>query len=128
MAPRERRMVGGLGGAFVVAVVVIASLFLVGSLKDMAESNNDARDALAAIAKHKDEYLKAKQLMVAQEVRIGTDPPQLAADVEAAAKDAGIQTRDMTPQPAVPAGKHYMEHRVMVTFRQVDLQSLSKFL
>ncbi len=128
MAPRERRMVTGLGGAFVVAVVVVSWLFLVASLQEIAESNNDARDALAAIAKHKDEYLEAKSRMVAQEVRIGNEPPQLAADLEEAAREAGIQIPETNPQPPVAAGKRYMEHRVDLKLRQVDLQSLSKFL
>src|SRR5262245_33158059 len=97
MAPRERKMVAGLGAAFVVAVVVVSWLFLVASLKEIAESNDDAREALAAIAKHRAEYLKAKEQMVAQEVRIGNEPPQLAADLESAARDAGIQIRETNP-------------------------------
>ncbi len=128
MAPRERRMVGGLAGAFVVAVVVVSWLFLYASLQEIADSNNDARDALAAIAKHKDEYLEAKSKMVAQEVRVGTEVPQLAGDLEEAAREAGIQIPESNPSPPVPAGKRYLEHRVDLKLRQVDLQSLSKFL
>jgi Tfp pilus assembly protein PilO len=63
-----------------------------------------------------------------QEARIGTEPPQLAADLEAAAREVGIAIPENQPRPAVPAGKRYLEHSVDVTLRQVDLLSLSKFL
>jgi type II secretory pathway component PulM len=128
MGPRERRMVAGLGASFVVAVVVVSWLFLLASLQEIADSNNDAREALAAIAKHRDTYVKAKDQMRAQEMRIGTEAPQLAADLEAAAKESGVHIRETNPQPSIPAGKRYLEHRVVVNLRQVDLQSLSKFL
>ncbi|HEY0709818.1 MAG TPA: hypothetical protein VGG33_23595, partial [Polyangia bacterium] len=61
-------------------------------------------------------------------MRIGSEPPQLAADLEAAAREVGIQIPETVAQPAVPAGKRYLEHSVMVTLRQVDLLSLTKFL
>ena len=67
--------------------------------------------------------------MLAQEVRIGNEPPQLAADLEAAAaRGRASQIPETQPRPAVPAGKRYLEHSVDVTLRQVDLLSLTKFL
>jgi len=128
MAPRERRLVGGLGGVVGAVVVLVVGFLIVDSLSDIAQSNDDAREALAAIAKHRDEYLEGKARMVALEVRIGTEPPQLAADLESAARDAGFQIAETNDVPPVPAGKRYLEHRADVKLRQVDLKSLSKFL
>ena len=72
-------------------------MLTVQSLADIRENNDAAREALAAIAKHRDEFLDAKNKMAAQEARIGHEPPQLAADLEAAAKRGGHRT---SPRPS----------------------------
>jgi Tfp pilus assembly protein PilO len=128
MAPRERRLVAGLIGAVVAFAVLVTGFLFVEALRDIAESNSDAREALADIAKHRDEYLEAKERMVQQELRIGTEPPQLAADLEAAQREAGIQIQQSDPQPDVDVSRRYREHKVDLKLRQVDLQSLAKFL
>jgi type II secretory pathway component PulM len=128
LAPRERRLVTGLVAAVVGFVVLVAGYLIVDSLRSVAEANDDAREALEMIAKNRDEYLEAKARMVALEVRIGTEPPQLAADLETAAREVGIQLPDMADRPPAAVGRHYLEHNVDVKLRQVDLQSLSKFL
>jgi hypothetical protein len=128
MAPRERRLVGGLVAAVLAFAVLVTGFLIIESLRDIAESNDDAREALADIAKHRDEYLEAKDRMMAQEMRIGNEPPQFAADLEAAAHEVGIGIPETQEQPSAPVGRRYIEHRVEVKLRQVDLQSLSKFL
>jgi Tfp pilus assembly protein PilO len=128
MAPRERRLFAVLAGAVVAVAVAVIALLTTQSLAELREDNEASREALAAIAKHRDTFLDAKARMMAQESRIGTEAPQLAADLEAAAREVGIQIPENQPRPAVPAGRHYLEHSVDVTLRQVDLLSLTKFL
>jgi type II secretory pathway component PulM len=128
MAPRERRLVAGLVAAVMAFAVLVTGFLIVESLRDIATSNDDAREALAAIAKHRDEYLEAKERMMTQEARIGTEPPQFAADLEAAAHEVGIGIPETQEQPSAPIGRRYVEHKVDVKLRQVDLQSLTKFL
>jgi Tfp pilus assembly protein PilO len=128
LAPRERRLVAVLAGAVVAVAIAVVALMTTQSLAESREENEAAREALSAIAKHRNTFLDAKARMQAQEARIGTEAPQLAADLEAAAREAGIQIPENQPRPTVPAGRHYLEHSVEVTLRQVDLLSLSKFL
>ena len=128
LAPRERRLVAVLAGAVAAVAVAVVALMTTQSLADLRDENEAAREALAAIAKHRDTFLDAKARMLAQEARIGNEAPQLAADLEAAAREVGIQIPENQPRPAVPAGRHYLEHSVDVTLRQVDLLSLTKFL
>jgi Tfp pilus assembly protein PilO len=128
MAPRERRLVTILGGAVGGVLVLVVGFLIVQRRTELSDGNNAAREALADIAAHRDEYLDAKARMQALEIRIGSEPPQLAADLEAAARDVGIQIPETTPRPAVPAGKRYLENTLDVTLRQVDLLSLAKFL
>jgi type II secretory pathway component PulM len=128
MAPRERRLVSVLAGAVLAVLVVVVTLLTAQTLAEIKQTNEGAREALAAIAKHRDEFQEAKNRMLVQEVRIGTEQPQLAADLEAAAHETGIQIPETASRPPVPAGRRYLEHSVDVTLRQVDLLSLSKFL
>ena len=128
MAPRERRLVTALIGAVIAFAVLVTGFIILGSLSDLADNNNAAREALADIAKHRDDYLEARERMRAQEMRIGTEPPQFAADLEEAAHEVNIQIPETNEQPAVPVGKRYLEHKVDVKLRQLDLSSLSKFL
>lgn len=128
MAPRQRRLIGALGGVVGALVLLLGSYFYFGSLADLAEVNADMREALAEIAKRRDGYLDAKSKVRAQEVRLGKDPPQLAADLETAAREVGVQIPEQNERPAVPAGRFYMEHAVDLKLRQVDLLGLTKFL
>ncbi|MES1171798.1 MAG: hypothetical protein ABUL77_01050 [Bacteroidota bacterium] len=128
MPPRERRWVAGLA----IAVALVGSalgLFLVfTSINDLEEGNADIREALGAIAKHRDEYLDAKARAQAQEQRLGTDPPQLVADIEAAAREETVQIAESNERPPLGVGKRWIEHDVDLKIRGVDLQALSNFL
>jgi Tfp pilus assembly protein PilO len=128
LAPRERRLVAVLAGAVVAVGVAVVALMTTQSLAESRDENQAAREALSAIAKHRNTFLDAKARMMAQESRIGVEAPQLSADLEAAAREVGIQIPENQPRPTVPAGRHYLEHSVEVTLRQVDLLSLTKFL
>jgi type II secretory pathway component PulM len=128
MSVRERRLISILGGAVVLCVVSLVAYLMVDSLQVMAQENQEMRDAINDIAKHSEEYREAKAKAIAQQQRIGNDPPQLAADLEAAAKEAGIQIPETSDRPDAPAGKRYMEHSLDVKLRKVDLKSLATFL
>jgi general secretion pathway protein M len=128
MAPRERRLVGILGGAVLAVLVAVVGTLTAQRIGEIKDTNEASREALAEIAKHKGEFLEAQARMKAQELRIGIEPPQLAADLEAAAHEVGIQIPETVDRPPVPAGKRYFEHNADVTLRQVDLLSLTKFL
>jgi Tfp pilus assembly protein PilO len=128
MAARERRLIAILGGAVLMLAVLLTGYLIVDSLQEISTSNEDTREALAAIASHRDEYLDAKARMVSQEARIGIEPPQLAADLEAAGKEAGVEIPETVDRPPAPAGKRYLEHSLDVKLRKVGLKELAIFL
>lgn len=128
MAPRERRWVAALVIAVLVVSILLGTYFVFSSISDLEQGNADIREALAAIAKHRGEYLDAKSRSAAQEARIGNDPPQLTADLEAAAREEEVKIEESTERPTIPAGRRYLEHNVDLKIREVDLQSLTKFL
>jgi len=128
MSARERRLISILGSAFVACTVLLVGYLVFDSMQTMSQDNQDMRDALDAIAKHSEEFREAKARAAAQALRIGTEPPQLAADLEAAAKEAGIQIPETADRPDAAAGKRYVEHSLDVKLRKVDLKSLANFL
>jgi hypothetical protein len=128
LAPRERRLIAILAASVTGTVVVVGTFLLFSSVSDLEEENADIRDALKAIAGHRDEYLDAKSRSQAQEARIGTDPPQLTADIEAAAREENIQIAESSERPTTPAGRRYVEHDVDIKIREVGLEALTKFM
>jgi len=128
MAVRERKLISILAGAVGLLALLLTGYLIVDSLQEISNSNEDAREALAAIASHRDDYLDAKARMVSQEARIGVEPPQLAADLEAAGKEAGIEIPETVDRPPAPAGKRYLEHSLDVKLRKVGLKELANFL
>jgi general secretion pathway protein M len=128
LAPRERRWVAGL--AVVVGVVAVGLGFgnAISDIGDLQSSNAAIREALGEIGKHRDEYLEAKARNAVQEARIGNDPPQLTGDLEAAARAENVPIAESSERPTVPAGRRYLQHDVDLKLREVDLQSLTKFL
>jgi Tfp pilus assembly protein PilO len=128
LSPRERRILSIFLAAVAAVVVVGGTFLLLDSAATLQENNADTREALAAIAKHRDEYLEAKKRSAEQEARIGTEPPQLISDIENAAREEQVQIAESSERPTSPAGKRYSEHDVDIKIREVDLQSLSKFL
>jgi Tfp pilus assembly protein PilN len=127
MAPRERRWVAVLAVAVVVVSALLGTYFIFSNISDLEDGNADIRKALSAIAKHRNEYLDAKARSAAQEARIGFDPPQLTADLEAAQQDE-VKIDESNERPTTPAGRRYVQHDVDLKIRQVDLQSLTHFL
>jgi general secretion pathway protein M len=128
MPPRHRRWVSV--GWVVVAVLAIFLFVWVklDSIGELEDQNAAIREALTAIAKNRDIYLEAKARNSVQEARIGDAPPQLAGDLEAAARAENIQIAESSERPTVPAGRRYLEHDTDLKIRETDLQSLTNFL
>jgi general secretion pathway protein M len=127
-APREKRLYTILAAVVAIATVVYGVSTSLSNISDLEEGNAAIREALTAIAKNRDVYLEAKARNSVQEARIGDAPPQLAGDLEAAAREQNIQIAESSERPTVPAGRRYVEHDTDLKIREADLQSLTNFL
>jgi general secretion pathway protein M len=127
-APRQKRSVTILTVVAVVALIGLITTVTLNDISDLEDQNASIRDALSAITKHRDEYLEAKARNSVQEARIGTEPPQLAGDLEAAARGENIQIAESSERPTVPAGRRYVEHDTDLKIRETDLKSLTEFM
>jgi hypothetical protein len=128
LAPRQRRLLVVFLGAFFAVSTMLGTWKVFSSISDLEEDNAAIREALSAIAKHRDEYLEAKSRSAALDARIGTDPPQLTGDIEAAAHEEQIEIAESSERPTTPAGRRYVEHDVDIKIREVGLQALTRFM
>jgi len=128
MAPRERRVVMALGALVAAALMMVAVVFVVQEISARAEYNDEVREALAAIAKNRDDYLDAKARSAAQEARVLSEAPPTDSDLEAAASGVGLVIPEQSSRPPLALGKRFIQHDVDMKLRQVDLLQLSKFL
>ena len=128
LAPKERRTLAILLGTGLGLAVLFGVWLVFGSITDLEEDNAAIREALKAIATNKDVYLQAKARNDADAARIGTEPPQLTGDIEAAAHEEHIDIAESSERPPTPAGKRYVEHDVDIKIHEVGLQPLTKFM
>ena len=127
-SPKQRRTLVILVGAGLAVATLFVFWLVFSSISDLEDDNAAIREALKAIATNKDVYLEAKARSDAQAARIGTEPPQLTGDIEAAAHEEQIDIAESSERPTTPAGKHYVEHDVDIKIHEVGLQPLTKFM
>jgi hypothetical protein len=128
LAPKQRRNLAILIGSALGVVTIFGAYLLFSGVSDLEEDNAAIREALKAIASNRDIYLQAKARSDADAARIGTEPPQLTGDIEAAAKEEKIEIAESNEQKPTPAGRRYLQHDLDIKIREVDLQSLTKFM
>jgi type II secretory pathway component PulM len=128
LSQRERTMVGALGITFVVLVTIIVGFLITDGLSTLDERNGDMRQALRDLDTQRDSYLKLRAKSQQVEVRLGQTPVALGGYLETAAKEAGIDTPDITERAPTAAGKSFTEHSVDLHLRAVTLEQLVKFM
>jgi hypothetical protein len=130
MAPRTRKLAVGLLSTIVCVLGLAVTYYTFSEISSLEEENGQIREALGELSKHHDEYLDAKTRNAVLEQRIGNEPPQLTADLEAAAKGENVQIAESNERPVAPAGasRRFLQHDLDIKLREVDLQSLTKFM
>ena len=130
LAPRERRLVTWLA----IAVVVLA--VTLGAMADVHRHQRPARrgtrDDPRGAGRDRQAPRRIPGRQGAQRRPGGAHRHRAAAarrgDLEAAARGENVQIAESSERPAAPAGRRYVQHDVDVKLREVDLQSLTKFL
>ncbi|HEY7375810.1 MAG TPA: hypothetical protein VIF57_26870, partial [Polyangia bacterium] len=130
MAPRTRKLALALMATIAGVLAVGITYYTFSEISTLKDENEAIREALGELSKHHDEYLEAKTRNAVSEARIGSEPPQLTADLEAAARGENVQIAESSERPVAPAGtsRRYLQHDLDIKIREVDLQSLTKFM
>lgn len=128
LEPRERRLLGVLGGLVVFLVVLAIPAWAYSSVRSAKAENDEIRDLIGDIYKARLSVGERKAKQDALLARYGKPAPQLAGFIEEAAKANGITIADSQDKPEIPHGKKYSERLTVVKLHKVGMLALVKML
>lgn len=128
MNTRERKLVGVLGVAGAVLLLLALPFGLEAVIHSGRSENDDLRQALADVqdARVRVRERQAKKDAIA--ARYSRKPPALAGFLEQTARQEKLEVTETTPLPDVPYGKRYVEHGTNIRLKKTGMLSLAKFL
>lgn len=148
LSGREKIMVGGLVGAFLLTVLTIIWLIFANQISALEERNAQARSTMSEVMTLKDTYLAQKAKLDAKKSLLDNNDVRLVRLMENEAKKLGIEIDDFkedkryvtenhrrarsrdegdgsAPPPKI---KDLVEVSQTVTMRRISLEQLSNFL
>jgi general secretion pathway protein M len=128
MNARERRLLGILGFAGAVVLLLAIPFGLEAWVRSAAADNEDLHQALTDVQDARGRVRERQAKKDAIAARYGKKAPPLPGFLEQSARAQKIDLTDSTPLPDVPHGKRYVEHGTDVHFRKTGMLALSKFL
>lgn len=129
LAPRERLLVSGAGGLFVLILVYALVVNpILGAIESRGQRQETARQELHVITRLAREYDAVQQRLSTVEARIRNGSRgNLRTTLETLARQADVKVESMEPQ-ASPENETYRETKVEVGLKSVDLASTVKYL
>ena len=129
LSPRERTLVGAVGGIFAVILVWLLIVSPAQNFADrIANQVERAERDLDLTRRMRAEYDEVQQRLVSVEKRVEQGVRgSLRTRLESLATTATVKVDSMEPQVA-PAGDRYKETKVEVTLKQVDLPRMVRYL
>lgn len=129
LAPRERLLVGTVGGLVAFAILWFGLVVPVLGAGDRAEERVAvAEQRLQVMKRLRREYDEVSQRLASVEERIRKGGRgNLRTNLERLAKQANVKIESMEPQ-ASPANESYREAKVEVTLKQVGLNESVRYL
>jgi hypothetical protein len=128
LAPRERRLMGVLGGAFCVFLLFLVPLGVSLMLGSRREANKALGDAIFSIKNAREEVQRRHERREAILARYVNRAPALASVLEKAARDNQIVIQESLDRPEVPHGKKYIERITVIRLRKTGMLQLGKML
>lgn len=128
LEPRERRLLGILGGLVVALLVLALPMYAWSAVRDARDGNDQIRDLVADIYKARMNVGELRAKQEALLARYSKPAPPLAGFIEDAAKQNNITVADSQDKPEVPHGKRYSERITVVKLHKVGMLNLVKLL
>lgn len=128
MAPRERRMVIGLGVVFAVLIVFLVPARVSAYLGERSRQNEDLRQAIQDVHNARAKIAARRALLGDVAARYANKAPPLGTLVDTAAKSAGIDIAVQTDVPPIPRGKLYTERATKLSVQKTGLKALATFM
>lgn len=146
LSSREKYMVAGLGGAFLITIVAVIALIFQNQISTLEQRNAATRDTLAEVMALKDTYLAEKAKLDAKKELLDRNDLRLVGEIEREATRLGIEIEDFkegkkaltenarrargrTEEGGEPVKvRDLMEISVTVTLRRMSLTQLTDLL
>jgi general secretion pathway protein M len=128
LAPRERRLMGVLGGVFAVFLLFLVPLMMSLMLGSRRETNRALRESIFAIKNARDDVQKRQAKREAVVARYANRAPALAGILEKAARDNELVIPESRDTPEIPHGKRYTERATVIRLRKASMLQLAKML
>lgn len=128
LEPRERRLLGILGGLVAALLVLAVPMYAWSAVHDARDANDQIRDLVGDIYKARMSVGELRAKQEALLARYSKPAPALAGFIEDAAKQNNITVADSQDKPEVPHGKRYTERITVVKLHKVGMLNLVKLL
>jgi general secretion pathway protein M len=128
LAPRERRLMGILGGVFAAFLLFLVPLTVSLMLGSRRETNRALRASISTIQNAREEVQKRQAKREAVIARYANRAPPLAGVLEKAARDNDLVVPESRDTPEIPHGKKYAERTTVIRLRKATMLQLAKML
>jgi general secretion pathway protein M len=124
LEPRERRLVGILGGVLGFMAFLAIPIAIAATVHGQASENDALREAIASIDDAREKVQKVQAARDAVTARYAQPAPPLAAFLSKVAGDAQVDIPESQDRQALPHGKRYTERSTKITLRKVGMLKL----
>lgn len=128
LEPRERRLLGILGGVFGVMIFLAIPIGIAATVHSQASENNALREAITSIEDARESVQKAQAARDAVTQRYASPAPPLAAFLSKIAGEVQVEIPESQDRQGVPHGKRYTERATKITLRKVGMLKLIKLM
>lgn len=128
LEPRERRLLGILGGVFGLMVFLAIPIGVAASVHAQASENDALREAITTLEEAREQVQKSMAARDAVTQRYANPAPPLAAFLSQLAGELQVEIPESQDRQAVPHGKRYTERSTKITLRRVGMFKLVKLL
>jgi len=124
LEPRERRLLGILGGVFGFMAFLAIPIAIAATVHSQASANDGLREAIQNIEDAREKVEKAQAARDTVTTRYALAAPPLAAFLSKIAGEAQLEIPESQDRQAVPHGKRYSERSTKIVLRKVGMLKL----
>lgn len=128
MNERERKLVGILGFAGAVLLLLALPFGLEALVRYERSDNDDLRQALSDVQDARGRIRERQLKKDAIAARYARKAPSLAGYLEQSARAQKLEVTESTPQPDIPHGKRYEEHATNIHLKKSGMLPITRFL
>jgi hypothetical protein len=128
MNARERRLVGIIGFALAVLLVLAVPFGFDAFVRSQRNDNDELRQALSDVQEARGRVRERQAKKDAIALRYARKAPALAGYLEQAARQERLEVTESIPLPDVPHGKRYVEHATNIRLKKAGMLPVARFL